>query len=339
MAFPPGLETVTLTGHQTLADGNGQPLPLRIRPVPRRIVSAEHGVVVDNTPVVIDPDDAGEWSVNLLAVDAEGCTPTGWTYRLETGVDAIHISLPASAGTVDLSELVRAGEDTGEYVLVPGPPGPAGPAGADSTVPGPAGPAGATGPAGPTGPTGADSTVPGPPGPQGPAGPTGATGATGAQGPAGVPPTGDQVGVTRTAYKPTDEGVTSSIVLQADDHLIIPVSAGGAYSIDGCLLVAGDPAGDIALTITAPPGSVGGWAPTATTLSTTDGTGSLRMTRFDFGAPSSMGVIAAGLIVNPQGGIIAGADGFVTLQWAQAVSSTTATILRAASWLRLTRMA
>lgn len=45
MPFPAGVQTVTLTGHQTLADGNGRPLPVRIRPVPGRVVGAEWGVV------------------------------------------------------------------------------------------------------------------------------------------------------------------------------------------------------------------------------------------------------------------------------------------------------
>ena len=304
MPFPEGIETVTLTGHQTRADGSGVPLPVRVRPVPRRIVSAAHGLVVDDEWVAVTPDAGGHWSVELLAVDAAGCTPSGWTYRLETGGDAVFLSLPAALGEVDIAELVDAGADSGEYVLVPGPAGPPGPAGADSTVPGP----------------------PGEPGPQG------------EQGPPGAPPTGDQPGVTRTAFKPVDESVATSIVLQADDDLSIPVTAGATYSIDGCLIVTGDPAGDLALTVTAPPGSAGGWTPTATTLGTTDGTGSVRMTRFDFGASSSMGATAAGVIVNPQGGVIAGADGMVTVQWAQAVSSATATMVRAGSWLRLTRM-
>ncbi|MEV6313349.1 collagen-like protein [Streptomyces sp. NPDC051840] len=332
MPFPEGVETVTLTGHQTRADGNGVPLPLRVRPVPRRVVSAVHGLIVDDEWVTITPGPDGQWEVVLLAVDATGCTPSGWTYRLETGGEAMHLSLPAAAVVVDLAELVDAGQDSGEYILVPGPAGPPGPPGADSTVPGPAGP---QGPAGATGPAGAASTVPGP---QGPAGPAGATGATGAQGPPGAPPTGDTVGVTRTAYKPLDEQVASSTVLQADDHLTFTVTAGAAYSLDGCLIASGDPAGDLMLTVTAPAGSTGGWSPAATTLGTTDGTGSVRLTRFDFGASSSMGVTAAGLIVAPTGGLVAGADGVVSVQWAQAVSSATPTVLRAGSWLRLTRM-
>ncbi|MFD4572112.1 hypothetical protein ACFWNK_01725 [Streptomyces sp. NPDC058417] len=147
MPFPDGVQTVTLTGHQTLADGQGRPLPVRIRPVPARVVGAQWGVVVERDPVVIQPDDAGHWTVDLVATDAEGFDPTGWTYRVETGGDALYVSLPAALGEVDLSELVDAGADGGEYVLVPGPAGPPGPAGST----GPAGPQPLLGAAG-TGP-------------------------------------------------------------------------------------------------------------------------------------------------------------------------------------------
>jgi hypothetical protein len=51
-----------------------------------------------------------------------------------------------------------------------------------------------------------------------------------------------------------------------------------------------------------------------------------------------MGVTAAGLMVVPTGGLNAGTDGTVAVQWAQAVSSAAATTLRAGSWLRLTRI-
>ncbi|MFF2228594.1 hypothetical protein ACFVV7_35335 [Streptomyces globisporus] len=356
MPFPEGVETVVLTGHQHLADGNGSPLPVRVRPTPRRVVSAEHGVVVDDGWVVVDADDAGEWAVTLLATDADGCTPTGWTYRLETGGDAQHIVLPAALGTVDVADLLPAGEDGGTYVLVPGPPGPAGPAGAASTVPGPPGPAGtagaqgAIGPAGPAGSKGetgaAGATGPagtlgatGATGPTGPAGPKGDKGDAGAQGPAGTPPTGDQPGVTRTVDKTADESVTSSIVLQADDHLSIPVTAGGRYAVDACLIVSGDPAADLLLTLAAPPGSSGHWTPGAVTLGVSDGTGSIRLTRYDLGQSIGVGITAAGLIVAPLGTVTAGADGVVSVQWAQAVASATATVLRAGSWLRLTRVA
>ncbi|MFF5891193.1 hypothetical protein ACFY72_20780 [Streptomyces globisporus] len=173
----------------------------------------------------------------------------------------------------------------------------------------------------------------------GPAGPAGPTGATGPQGPAGAPPTSDTVGVTRTVDKPTDEQVVSSLALQDDDHLTLSVTAGGRYSIDAMLAVDGDPAADLLLTIAAPPGSTGYWTPGAVTLGVSDGTGSIRLTRYAPGASTGVGITAAGLIVAPLGTITAGANGTLSVQWAQNVSSATPTILRTGSWLRVTRTA
>ncbi|MFJ9985303.1 hypothetical protein ACIQUD_14945 [Streptomyces globisporus] len=70
-----------------------------------------------------------------------------------------------------------------------------------------------------------------------------------------------------------------------------------------------------------------------------DGTGSIRLTRYDLGTSIGVGITAAGLIVAPLGTLTAGTDGALTLQWAQAVSSATPTVLKAGSWLRLTRTA
>ncbi|QRV59443.1 hypothetical protein I6J40_34550 (plasmid) [Streptomyces californicus] len=252
---------------------------------------------------------------------------------------------PGPTGATGATGPDGAKGDTGDT----GPQGPAGPKG-DTGATGAAGATGAVGPAGPKGDTGAtgatgpagpkgDTGATGATGPAGPKGDTGATGPQGPQGPAGVPPTGDVVGVIRTVDKAADESVTSSTVLQDDDHLTLPVTAGGRYAIDACLVVSGDPAGDLLLTLSAPPGSTGHWAPAGITLGVSDGTGSLRLTRYDPGVAIGVGITAAGLIVTPLGTITAGASGAITVQWAQNAAMATATVLRAGSWLRLTRVA
>ena len=353
MALPEGIQTVTVVGQRTHPDGTPMRGSIRLVPTAGRFVHAETGLDVQGAAEEPYDSATGDYSITVVASDADGINPSGGTYQLTlTAYDAksaTHtVLLPKAAPVVKAAEILPVEPDGGGYVIVTGPEGPAGPAGADGEPgpqgiqgpPGSTGPAGAQGEPGPQGPTGpAGATGPtGAPGATGPKGDTGAQGPAGPTGPAGTAPTGDQPGVTRTVAKPADESVTSSTVLQADDHLSLTVTAGATYAIDGCLIVSGDPAGDLALTVTAPPGSTGGWTPTATTLGTTDGTGSVRLTRFDFGAPSSMGVTAAGLMVVPTGGLNAGTDGTVAVQWAQAVSSAAATTLRAGSWLRLTRI-
>lgn len=199
MPFPVGVQTVTLTagavGYRTL-DGDPYQGTIRLTPSVPRVVSAEHGVIalgVENVTV----GASGEFSATVLATDADGFTPTGWTYRVDEEFTnapgrAYNISLPASADPVDLPSLMPVDASDGDYVLVPGPTGPAGPAGPTGAT-GPAGAAGGTGPAGAKGdagdqgPAGAQGAQ-GEAGPQGDTGATGATGATGPEGPQG--PTG-----------------------------------------------------------------------------------------------------------------------------------------------------
>ncbi|MFJ9318263.1 hypothetical protein [Streptomyces globisporus] len=317
MALPDGAERITITSSRDHPDGGPMRGRVTVRPAPAIVTNPTLGHTVQGDAVGRWID--GELSLTVLVADAEGYEPTGYTHLvMERPDDAPGRDYPvllttALGPTIDLAKLAPTEPYDGDYVLVPGPPGPQGPTG----------PTGATGPAGATGATGA----------------TGLKGNTGAQGPAGAPPTGDQVGVTRTVDKPTDEQVQSSLVLQDDDHLTIPVSVGGRYAIDAMLAVDGDPAADLLLTIAAPPGSTGYWTPGAVTLGVSDGTGSIRLTRYAPGASIGVGITAAGLMVAPLGTITAGANGVIAVQWAQNVSSATPTILRAGSWLRVTRTA
>jgi len=307
-------------------------------------VHAETGLDVQGAAEEPYDSATGDYSITVVASDADGINPSGGTYQLTlTAYDAKTVMrtvlLPKATPVVKFAAITPADPDDGDYLVVEGPPGPAGPAGADGEQ-GPQGVQGLTGPAGATGPVGpkGDAGDTGPQGPAGPAGETGPAGPTGATGPAGAAPTGDQAGVTRTVAKSVDESVTSSAVLQADDHLSITVTAGGTYAIDAMLVAIGDPAADLLLTLAAPPGSTGHWTPGAITLGVSDGTGSIRLTRYDLGQSIGVGITAAGLVVAPLGTLTAGADGTLSVQWSQAVSTATATTLRAGSWLRLTRV-
>ncbi|PVC80594.1 hypothetical protein DBP19_36260 [Streptomyces sp. CS090A] len=370
------IELVDVTGTRAIGYAGGEEAevvrPVPVKPqedgtwsadlIPNAQIQADAGDTVwavmegrayDGTPVmtyIVVPETGGPHWVGDLRVDL-GDAPTG-------GSTVVYVPGPEGpagpAGNTGPQGIPGANGANGSDGApgadgAIGPTGPQGPQG----EPGPQGPAGvngATGPAGPKGDTGATGSTgaPGAAGETGPAGPKGDTGATGAagatgaqgpQGPAGVPPTGDVVGVTRTVDKPADESVTSSTALQDDDHLTLSVTGGGRYAIDACLVASGDPAGDLLLTIAAPSGSTGHWAPGGITLGVSDGTGSLRLTRYDPGTAIGVGITAAGLIVTPVGTITAGTSGAITVQWAQNTANATATVLRAGSWLRLTRVA
>lgn len=120
MPFPAGVQTVTLTagaaGYRAL-DGTIPVGSLRFTPSVARVVSAEHGVIaLGSTNVTLGA--SGEFTQALLATDAEGFEPSGWTYRVdEVFTDAPgrawNISLPASVPSVELPSLSEVETSSG----------------------------------------------------------------------------------------------------------------------------------------------------------------------------------------------------------------------------------
>lgn len=120
MPFPDGVQVVTLTagasGYRTL-DGDPYTGTIRLTPSVSRVVSAEHGVIalgVENITV----GASGQFSTTVLATDADGFSPSGWTYRVDEEFTnapgrAYNISLPASAATVALTALSPVDSTTG----------------------------------------------------------------------------------------------------------------------------------------------------------------------------------------------------------------------------------
>ncbi|MFG2763137.1 hypothetical protein [Streptomyces rubiginosohelvolus] len=300
MALPDGTPTVTIVDSRTYPDGSPMTGRITLTPEPTAISSPEHGHIATGPA-------EGHWSNGIL-VGATGAR----------GITVLPADAPGyspTGWTYTVHETPGRGPQRTYPILVTSSLGPVVDL-ADIA---------------PTAPYDGDYVlVPGP---------RGEKGDKGDKGDAGLPPTGDQVGVTRTVDKPSDEQVLSSTVLQDDDHLTVSVTAGGRYAVDAMLAVDGDPAADLLLTIAAPPGSTGYWTPGAVTLGVSDGTGSIRLTRYAPGASIGVGITAAGLMVAPLGTITAGATGVIAVQWAQNVASATPTVLRAGSWLRVTRTA
>jgi hypothetical protein len=120
MPFPDGVQVVTLTagasGYRTL-DGAPYTGTIRLTPSVSRVVSAEHGVIalgVENITV----GASGDFTTTVLATDADGFSPSGWTYRVDEEFTnapgrAYNISLPASAATVALTALSPVDSTTG----------------------------------------------------------------------------------------------------------------------------------------------------------------------------------------------------------------------------------
>jgi len=145
-----------------------------------------------------------------------------------------------------------------------------------------------------------------------------------------------------TATKTADESLTSNTTLQNDDHLSVAFASTLTYVIAGELYVDGPTAGDINLrltwtgTVTRLDWNVTGLATTATAAE-----GDMKSVA-QLGATTSpataitIGTITANFSTIKLGGLlIPSTAGVLTLQWAQSVSTGTATTIRLGSWLKL----
>ncbi|MFD7776651.1 GDSL-type esterase/lipase family protein [Streptomyces sp. NPDC059753] len=127
-AIPPGIATVTLTGHYIRPDGT----PIRGTVsfnAPALTLSEADTIAVGAATVELD--ETGHFSVLLIATDTPQMQPTGWAYTVtENFLHAVGrsyaIQLPTSNPVVDLADIAPADPSHGDYVLVPGPPGVAG---------------------------------------------------------------------------------------------------------------------------------------------------------------------------------------------------------------------
>lgn len=120
MPFPPGVETVEVTagasGYRAL-DGTPYAGTVRFTPSVSRVVSAEHGVIALGT-VNATLGASGDITATLLAIDADGFSPSGWTYRVDEELTnapgrAWDVSLPAAVPSVALPALSPVESTTG----------------------------------------------------------------------------------------------------------------------------------------------------------------------------------------------------------------------------------
>ncbi|MFG2638555.1 hypothetical protein ACGFX8_33005 [Streptomyces sp. NPDC048362] len=121
------MQTVTVNpparGYRTL-DGEYQQGTVTLTPSVGEVVSAEHGIIaVGSVNFVIGA--SGMFTPKaVLPNDAEGFTPTGWTYRLDQQLTgeiprSYNVIIPASAASVDLSSLIEVEASDGVTVYTP----------------------------------------------------------------------------------------------------------------------------------------------------------------------------------------------------------------------------
>lgn len=120
MAFPIGVEVVTVSGGASgyrAPDGTPYTGTIRFTPSVSRVVSATHGVIALGT-VNASLSASGDFTASLLATDADGFTPSDWTYRVDEEFTnapgrAWDVSLPAAVPAVALPALLEVESTTG----------------------------------------------------------------------------------------------------------------------------------------------------------------------------------------------------------------------------------
>lgn len=120
MALPAGLDTVTVTIDAPLyPNGQARKGQIRFTPAPAALVSADENAILAG-PVTVAFDGSGvARSAELLATDAAGVLPSGWTYLVEERwADApsrsYSIALPAANAAVNFADLVPTSPAAGE---------------------------------------------------------------------------------------------------------------------------------------------------------------------------------------------------------------------------------
>jgi hypothetical protein len=148
----------------------------------------------------------------------------------------------------------------------------------------------------------------------------------------------DTWAIPRAVVKPTDESVTSSTTLQADNDLVLPVDANGTYRLDMYLDYEAASGGDLKMGFTFPAGLLMRYHLVGTDNSGNPYTGSTNIQTSNpivngAGAAVLRGASFRGTVVTT------GTAGNLTLTWAQNASNATSTIVHQYSHMMLTRLA
>lgn len=162
MSFPASLTVVPLHGKILKADSSGTPASGTVSfRIEQHLRDTADNVLLAPTTLTGTCDDAGEFTIDVIATDDPDVTPQGWTYVVHVNTDAwrdtFRISVPAATvGTLELADIAPAVTPPTlvTYVLastVGQVGGPAGPLDADGLIPSAQVPGGGGGGASPSG--------------------------------------------------------------------------------------------------------------------------------------------------------------------------------------------
>lgn len=148
------------------------------------------------------------------------------------------------------------------------------------------------------------------------------------------------------ALKTADESVTSNTTVQNDDELFLSVIANAKYSMALTLIYEAATASDIKWGFTFPSAATMTWGQLSLDVAATAVSGDVRAPAFGSATSGTSTLTGGGaaaasqLLAVLRGTLIVGANaGTLQLQWAQATSGGTATIVKTNSTLELRRFA
>lgn len=153
------------------------------------------------------------------------------------------------------------------------------------------------------------------------------------------------IGQSLFARKTADTTRTSTVTMTDDPHLTVNVAASATYIIYAYLIYNAGTTGDINVAFTQPTGAAGSWQGTGLGRGVTASIGTdgftVRMNTNDIGTtqPRSYGGDTTNQAVQIMGIVRTSSSGAFTVQWSQAASDATGTILRTDSWMQLVRVA
>jgi len=122
MPLPAGVEKVTVTAGEPLTTFDGALAKGRLYFTgPDLVTIGEDDMVLGGTAEVILED--GEFSKTLVATDATGMSPTGWTYRVEAALTngpgwVRYLSLPKASPAVKLADVLVPDPVAGEFTVL-----------------------------------------------------------------------------------------------------------------------------------------------------------------------------------------------------------------------------
>ncbi|MFI5687910.1 hypothetical protein [Streptomyces sp. NPDC051636] len=153
------------------------------------------------------------------------------------------------------------------------------------------------------------------------------------------------IGQTLFARKTADTTRTSTTTMSDDPHLTVNVAASATYTVYAYLVYQAGTTGDINVAFTQPTGAAGSWQGTGLGRGVTASIGTdgftVRMNTNDIGTtqPRSYGGDTTNQAIQIMGIVRTSSSGAFTVQWSQAASDATGTILRTDSWMQLVRVA